>query len=38
MRMPGKKIAVKSQIDRDFPGGPVAKIPCSQNRRPGFDP
>ena len=23
---------------RDFPGGPVAKMPCSQWRRPGFDP
>ena len=23
---------------RDFPGGPVAKSPCSQNRDPGFDP
>ena len=23
------KIAAKSQVDRDFPGSPVAKIPCS---------
>ena len=23
---------------RDFPGGPVAKTPCSQCRGPGFDP
>ena len=22
----------------DFPGGPVAKIPCSQCRGPGFNP
>ena len=22
----------------DFPGGPVAKTPCSQCRGPGFDP
>ena len=23
---------------RDFPGGPVAKTPCSQSKGPGFDP
>ena len=23
---------------KDFPGGPVAKIPCSQCRGPGFNP
>ena len=22
----------------DFPGGPVAKTPCSQCKGPGFDP
>ena len=22
----------------DFPGGPLAKTPCSQCRGPGFDP
>ena len=25
-------------MDGDFPGGPVAKTPCSQCRGPGFDP
>ena len=25
-------------ITGDFPGGPVAKTPCSQRRGPGFDP
>ena len=25
-------------MDRDFPGGPVVKTPCSQCRGPGFDP
>ena len=24
--------------DIDFPGGPVAKPPCSQCKGPGFDP
>ena len=30
-------IALKN-VDRDFAGGPVAKIPCSQYRGTGFDP
>ena len=25
-------------LNRDFPGGPVAKTPCSQCRGPGLDP
>ena len=25
-------------MSRDFPGGPAAKIPCSQCRGPGFNP
>ena len=29
---------LKMQIFRDFPGGPVAKTPCSQCRGPGFNP
>ena len=29
---------VLKNVDKDFPGGPVAKIPCSQYRWPGFDP
>ena len=28
----------KEGISRDFPGGPMAKTPRSQGRRPGFDP
>ena len=28
----------KSDAGRDFPGGPVAKTPCSQCRGPRFDP
>ena len=29
---------VLKNVDRDFAGGLVAKIPCSQYREPGFDP
>lgn len=29
---------VLKNADRDFAGGPVVKIPCSQYREPGFDP
>jgi len=29
---------VLKNVDRDFAGGPVAKIPCSQYRGTGFDP
>ena len=28
----------KTFLFEDFPGGPVAKIPCSQCRGPGFYP
>ena len=28
----------KNVCGGDFPGGPVAKTPCSQCRGPGFDP
>ena len=28
----------KEREGRDFPGGPVVKIPDSQRRRSGFDP
>ena len=27
----------KNKWKRDFPGGPVAKIPCSHCRGPGFN-
>ena len=30
--------SLKSSIFRDFPGGSVAKTPCSQSRGPGFSP
>ena len=30
--------SLKKHCGRDFPGGPVAKSPCSQYRGPGFDP
>ena len=26
------------KANRDFPGGPVGKTPCSQCRGPGFEP
>ena len=29
---------VLKNVNRDFAGGLVAKIPCSQYREPGFDP
>ena len=29
---------VLKNVDRDFAGGLVAEIPCSQYREPGFDP
>ena len=29
---------VLKNVDRDFAGGPVAKIPCSQYRGTGIDP
>ena len=28
----------RNTCDKDFPGGPVAKTPCSQCRGPGFEP
>ena len=33
-----KKLCLKEQRERDFPGGPVAKTPRSQCTRPGYDP
>ena len=33
-----KKKKKLSKKIRDFPGGPVAKTPCSQCRGPRFDP
>ena len=32
------KILHNNVQTEDFPGGPVAKTPCSQCRGPGFDP
>ena len=29
---------IKRQNSWDFPGGPMAKTPCSQHREPGFSP
>ena len=34
----GRGADFKSSMYRDFPGGPVAKAPCSQCRGHGFDP
>ena len=34
----GKKKKKRSQWEGNFPGSPVAKIPCSQGRAPRFDP
>ena len=28
---------MENRKNRDFPGGPVAKTPCSQCKGPGFD-
>ena len=33
-----EKILHNNVQTEDFPGGPVAKTPCSQCRGPGFDP
>ena len=32
------EVGLENACARDFPGGPVAKIPCPQGRRPGFNP
>ena len=37
-KLPFKNRVKKAIEIRDFPGGPVAKILCSQCRGPGFDP
>ena len=29
------ELIINKALNRDFPGGPVAKTPCSQCRRPG---
>ena len=34
---PDPRIDLKNNLG-DFPGGPVTKTPCSQRRRPGFEP
>ena len=31
-------VITKENASRDFPGGPVAKTPCSQCRGSGFNP
>ena len=33
-----REIDIQKKVRLDFPGGPVAKILCSQCRRPGFAP
>ena len=33
-----KKLKIELNRSRDFPGGPVAKTPCSQCAGPGFKP
>ena len=33
-----KYMPLKKYGNREFPGGPVAKIQCSQSREPGFHP
>ena len=32
------EVGLENACAGDFPGGPVAKSPCSQGRRPGFNP
>ena len=34
----GNKAEMILSVIWDFPGGPVAKMPCSQCRGPGFNP
>jgi len=36
--VPVTQLQHEKHFARDFPGGPVAKTPCSQCRRPGFNP
>ena len=36
--VPVTQFQCEKHFARDFPGGPVAKTPCSQCRRPGFNP
>ena len=33
-----ERTVFQERVCRDFPGGPVVKIPCFQCRRHGFDP
>ena len=35
---PGRLQSMGSQRQKEFPGGPVVKTPCSQSKGPGFDP